>query len=230
MGAAVADEHAQVFVADPYLDLRTGTGSEFPVYYVVERGESVEILMRRTDWFKVRTAKGKEGWVSRAQMERTLTEAGVQTTFRDVLLEDYLRRRFYGGMDYGRLEYDPILILRLGYQVSRNFAVELTRSEAVGTYSTIDLTQLSLVATPVTDSAIIPYFSFGLGAFHKTPKVTLVNAKSVSATVGNAGVGLQYYLTRNFVMRADYRQFVVPVDENRLDKYGQWSLGVAAFF
>ena len=153
---------------------------------------------------------------------------GVQATFRDVLLEDYLHRRVYVGIDYGRLEQDPLLILRLGYQLSKNFALELTGAESIGSYATVELTQLNLLSTPVTDAAVVPYFSLGLGGFVKTPKATLVNVRTVTATIGNAGVGVQYYLTRNFVTRLEYRQFVAPIDENRLDKYRQWSLGIAA--
>src|SRR5215468_7108882 len=70
------DRNERVLVADPYLELHTGPGRGFPIFDIAERGERVEILGRHTDWFKVRTERGKEGWVSRAQMEATLTEAG----------------------------------------------------------------------------------------------------------------------------------------------------------
>src|SRR5438552_3520272 len=90
-GAAWAEEtHERVWVAEPYLDLRTGPGRGYPVFYIAERGEAVEILRRHTDWFEVRTERGKEGWVSREQMETTVTEAGTQKMFGDVLMEDYL--------------------------------------------------------------------------------------------------------------------------------------------
>ena len=59
----------QVQVSAPYIELHTGPGSGYPVDYVVERGEWVSILKRRTDWFKTRTRSGKEGWVSLLQMK-----------------------------------------------------------------------------------------------------------------------------------------------------------------
>ena len=67
--AQAADQYKTVAVADPYLEMRTGPGRGYPKFYAVDRGESVEILKRRTDWFLVRTSNGKEGWVDRAQME-----------------------------------------------------------------------------------------------------------------------------------------------------------------
>ena len=48
---AADDEYRQVSVADPYLEMHTGPGKGYPVFHVVDRGESVDIMMRRTDWF-----------------------------------------------------------------------------------------------------------------------------------------------------------------------------------
>ncbi len=64
-------------ITDPYIELRTGPGRGYPVFFVAGRDEWIEILLRQTDWFKVRTANGQEGWVNRAQLETTLTEAGT---------------------------------------------------------------------------------------------------------------------------------------------------------
>ena len=47
--AFAADEYRVVSVADPYLELRTGPGRGYPVFHVVDRGETVEIMKRRTD-------------------------------------------------------------------------------------------------------------------------------------------------------------------------------------
>ena len=59
---------ARVRVMEAFLDLRTGPGRGYPITQVAERNEWVVIELRHTDWFKVRTARGQAGWVSRAQM------------------------------------------------------------------------------------------------------------------------------------------------------------------
>ena len=63
--AATADDEIfrKVAVADPYLEMHTGPGRGYPIFHVVDRGEQVEILMQRTDWYQVRTERGIEGWV-----------------------------------------------------------------------------------------------------------------------------------------------------------------------
>src|ERR1700722_2087249 len=62
--ARAAHELLQVFITQPYLELHTGPGRGYPVSQVVARGDSVDVLFRRTDWIKVRTERGLEGWAS----------------------------------------------------------------------------------------------------------------------------------------------------------------------
>ena len=63
---SAAREYLQLLVAQPYLELHTGPGRGYPVFHAVPRDESVDVLFRRTDWFKVRTERGVEGWASQA--------------------------------------------------------------------------------------------------------------------------------------------------------------------
>ena len=39
-----ADELAEVKVADPYLEMRTGPGEGYPIFHVVDRDEFVEVI------------------------------------------------------------------------------------------------------------------------------------------------------------------------------------------
>ena len=71
-----ADESRTVTVADPFLEMHTGPGGGYPIFHVVDRGDNVDVLKQRTEWYLVRTDKGKEGWVERAQMELTLQPDG----------------------------------------------------------------------------------------------------------------------------------------------------------
>src|SRR5262245_31233611 len=110
--AAAADPAAaqeKLQITDPYVELRTGPGRGYPIFYVAAREEWIEILLRHTDWFKVRTANGQEGWVNRSQLETTLTEAGTTKAFRDVLLDDYLRRKLELGAAWGIFDSEPMI-------------------------------------------------------------------------------------------------------------------------
>ena len=110
-------------IADPYIELRTGPGRGFPVFFVAARSEFIEVELRHTDWFKVRTDGGKIGWVSRQQLQTTLTAAGGTKTFRDTLLDDYLSRRVQLGAAWGRFKSEPMLKLWTSYRVSETLSV-----------------------------------------------------------------------------------------------------------
>ena len=62
--------HYEAVVAEPFLELHTGPGQGFPVFHVVDRGQRIEVLKRRTDWFQVRTDRGVRGWVPLGGHER----------------------------------------------------------------------------------------------------------------------------------------------------------------
>lgn len=227
MGAA---EYQRVQVQDPYMDLHTGPGRGFPAVQVVERDEWVEILMRKTDWFKVRTEQGKEGWVARSQMEKTLTEAGVRKNFRDVLMDDYLSRRLEVGFAAGRFDGDPSLAVRSSYRFSSFIIGEFSLSQVSGDFSSSRIVDLSLQIAPYSDNRFSPYFSLGFGHFRNEPKAPLVNAVDTSATTTMVGIGLRVYLTRRFIVRADFKDYVVMIDADRNEEFQQWVTGFSFFF
>ncbi len=173
-------------VTDPYLELRTGPGRGYPIFYVAERNEWIEITLRHTDWFKVRTAAGKEGWVDRRQLESTLTEAGRSKSFREVVLDDYLKRKLEFGAAYGRFKSEAVLKLWTSYNVTDVFAVELTGGQVQGVFSGTDFWHLNLLAQPWSDQRLAPYFGIGFGKFKNIPNASLVGAVNTDARPGRS--------------------------------------------
>ena len=226
-----ADEsNERVLVVDPYLELHTGPGRGYPIFDIAERDERVEILKRHTDWFKVRTARGREGWVSRAQMEATLTEAGERKTFRDVLFDDYLSRRLEFGFSFGTFKRDSLLSAYTGYRVHDNFVVEFTIAQSAGDFSGTSLYYGALVSQPFPDSRWSPFFALGAGRFTNTPKSTLVSANETKGDIVNAAIGLRYYVTRQFFLRIEAKTHVTLINYDSTNHYTELSAGAAFFF
>jgi hypothetical protein len=221
-------QHLQV--ADPYLELHTGPGRGFPVFFVVERHQWVEVELRHTDWFKVRTEEGKEGWVERQQLETTLTEAGGQTTFRDVLLDDYLRRRVEMGAAWGRFKSDPMLKVWTSYRMSETLSLEGTIGEVQGTFSGTDFWHVNLVTEPWSDRRLSPSFSVGLGKFKNFPNQSLVSAVTTDAKLANAALGLRYHLSDRFVARIDYTLYTAFIADTHSGEYHAFTAGLSFFF
>ena len=114
--AEAADESLRtVAVADPYLELHTGPGRGYPIFHVVDRGQSVEITMQRTDWYKVRAKNGVEGWVDRAQMELTLQPDGQEVDFEQADLDDFTDAKWEVGILAGDFGGANIISLYTGY-------------------------------------------------------------------------------------------------------------------
>lgn len=230
LAAAPARAAERVQVADPYLELRTGPGRGYPIFHVAAREEWVEILLRHTDWFKVRTANGREGWVHRTQLETTLTEAGSRKTFRDVLLDDYLQRRLELGAAYGRFKAEPMLKIWTAYRFSDALTVEGTIGQVQGVFSGTDFWHLSLNAEPWSDRRLSPFFGIGVGRFKNIPNASLVGALPTNANLSHASLGLRYHLTERFVARADYSFYTAFVADTRSIEYRAVTAGLSFFF
>ena len=220
----------RVQVAGPYLELRTGPGRGYPVFFVAERSEWIEIELRRTDWYRVRTAGGKQGWVVREQLETTLTEAGAQKTFRDVLLDDFLKRRVELGAAWGRFKTEPMLKFWGGVKFSDSIGAEVTLGQVQGLFSGTDYWHVNLTSEPWADQRFSPFFGVGVGKFKNIPNTSLVSAITTNAKLADAMVGVRYHLSDRFVLRADYTFYTAFLSDSRNGEYRALTLGLSFFF
>lgn len=224
----------RVQVADPYLEMRTGPGRGFPVHHVAARHEWVTIELRSTDWYKVRTASDtgndKVGWVHRRQLEATLTEAGVPKTFRDIALDDYLVRRVQLGAAVGRFKSEPMLKLWGSYRLSDTLSLEGTVGQVQGLFSGTDFWHVNLLAEPWSDQRLSPFLGIGVGRFNNFPNLTLVGAADTNANLANATVGVRWYLTERFVLRADWGLYTAFVSDQRSQEFRAATAGISFFF
>jgi uncharacterized protein YgiM (DUF1202 family) len=230
-GHAAADEpRERVQIADPYIEFRTGPGRSYPVFYVAERGSWIEIEMRHTDWFKVRAESGKEGWVNRQQLENTLTEAGSKKTFRDVLLDDYLRRRLEFGAGWGHFGSEPMLKVWTSYNLIDTIAIEATGGQVQGRYSGTSFWHVDLLVQPWSDRRLEPFFGIGVGRINNVPNASLVSAITSNANMANAMVGVRYHITDRLIARLDWAAYTAFIADNRTDQYRALTGGLAFFF
>lgn len=225
-----AGSDPRVQITEPYLDLHTGPGRGYPVTQSIQRGEWVEVLQRRTDWFKVRTADGKEGWVSRDKIETTLTELGDNTSFREATTGGYWDRRIEAGFAGGVVRRDSFMMMRIGYRFTDNLYVESALGQISGDFSDSTLHYVSVRSKPFPDWRWSPFFSLGIGRFINKPRATLVGATETRSNMANAAIGVDYEVTRRLYVRGDYRRHIVFVDESRINEYNELSLGVGLFF
>jgi hypothetical protein len=235
IAAAAVPAHAQlrverVQVTDPYIELRTGPGRGYPVFFVAAREEWIEITLRHTDWFKVRTGGGKLGWVHRQQLETTLTDAGGKKTFRDVVLDDYLSRRVELGATWGRFKSEPMLSIWSAYRLSDTLSIEGAIGQVQGVFSGTDFWRIGINVEPWSDRRLSPFFGIGVGRFSNIPNLSLVAAIPTDAKLAHAVIGVRYHISERFVARADVSLYTAFLDDTRSEEYGAFTAGLSFFF
>jgi uncharacterized protein YgiM (DUF1202 family) len=231
LAAWMRPAHAELLqVTDPFVEIRTGPGRGYPVFHVAAREERIEVLLRYTDWYRVRAENGREGWVHRLQLESTLTTAGSRKTFRDVLFDDYLQRRLEFGAAWGRFKSEPMLKLWTAYRLAEVFAVEAAVGQVQGVYSGTEFWRIGLNAEPFVDQRVSPFFGIGVGRFRNIPNASLVGVVTTDANLADASVGLRYYLTRRFLARLDYTLYTSFVSDRRTSQFNAVTAGLSFFF
>jgi len=228
--ASSAREYLQLFVTAPYLELRTGPGRGYPVFHVVPRDGSVDVLFRRTDWFKVRTERGVEGWASLNDMQKTLLadgtpfhfDLGDRAGFTAHHEELGLFAGAYGGASlvsgYYSLAFNPQL------------ALEGALGAFYGRYSNGVTGDIGLTHVIAPEAWLSPLLMLGGGEVHTEPKATLVQAANRTEPTAYVGGGVRCYLTRRFFLRAEFKAHWVFTKRNQNEEADEWKAGFAFFF
>jgi hypothetical protein len=228
--ACSARELLQVFVTAPYIELHTGPGRGYPVFHVVPREDSIDVLKRRTDWFKVRDERGVEGWAAQRDMLNTVLADGSPFTFSLGDRAGFTAHRGELGVfvgDYG----GATLISGYGsYSFNSSLAAELSLGQFLGNASNGIVGDLGLTHVFLPEWRLSPFVMLGTGFVNIDPKATLVAPPDRTDQTAYYGAGLRFYLTRRFFLRGEYKSHMVFTSRNDNDEVDEWKLGFAFFF
>lgn len=220
----------EVQVADPYIELHSGAGAGYPVFHVEEREAWVEILKRKTDWFKVRTETGKEGWVARKQLEQTLSPDGEKTEITDASLKEFSFHRWEAGAMGGQFDSADVMTLYGGFFFTPNLSAEISVAKIFTDHSDSEMANLSLLIHPVPGWRASPFFTVGSGVIRTRPKATLIEESDQTDQLAHVGAGLRVYLARRFIFRAQYKRYVIFQSKDDNQEINEWNAGFAVFF
>jgi len=225
-----AREYLQLFVAEPYLQLHTGPGRGYPVFHVVPRAESVDVLFRRTDWFKVRTEHGVEGWASQADMQKTLLADGTPFHFDVGDRAGFTSHRYEMGIFAGAYGGASLVSAYGSFSFNPQLALEGALGRFFGRFSNGYSGDIGLTHVFAPESRWSPFLTLGLGEVHTEPKATLVQATNRTESTAYVGGGVRYYFTRRFFLRAEYKAHYVFTKRNQNEEADEWKAGFAFFF
>jgi opacity protein-like surface antigen len=228
--AAAQEKLLQVFISEPYLELSTGPGRGYPVFHVVERDASVDVLFRRTDWFKVRDEQGVEGWARANDLRRAKLADGSPFVFNLGDRNGFTSHDWelgIGGGDYGGAN----LINAYGaYSLTDNMKVELTLSQFLGNASNGYKAEAGLTHVIFPEWRISPFLELGTGVVYVEPRATIVLPDDRTDQTAYVGAGVRVYLTRRFFVRADYRWHTIFTSRDDNQELEEWKVQIACFF
>jgi hypothetical protein len=219
-----------LFITEPYLELHEGPGRGYAVTQVVPRGDSVDVLYRRTEWFRVRTPRGVEAWAHQRELSKATWADG--TAFK-VDLGDragFTSHRWEMGVLAGDYGGATLISGYLSRSFNEQLAIEMTVSQFLGNASNGYTLDLGLTHVFRPEWRLSPFVTLGTGVIHIEPKATLVAPADRTDQTAYAGGGLRFYLTRRFFVRGEYRSHMVFTSRNENEEIDEWKLGLAFFF
>ena len=122
-------------VVDAYLEMRTAPGRGYPIFHIAERGERIVLLKRKTDWIKVRSQRGVEGWAHVSDVGRTVDALGEALALASPDLESFSKRRWEAGLMLGDYGDTDAVSAYGGFHFTRNLSLELELTENFGEFS-----------------------------------------------------------------------------------------------
>ncbi len=219
-----------VEVSESYVDIYTGPGASYPRFYIAERGEKLQLLGQRTGWFRVRTAAGKVGWVSRQQMEKTLLAPGIFFHVEEANKGTFLARRWEMGVLAGDFAGDQSITLYSGYALTPVISAEVSLAQVLGDFSDSLLLNVDLLMQPFHRWRLSPFFALGSGVINTQARKTVVNTRNSTDPISHVAIGLRTYLARRFILRAEYRNYVIFTNHEDNKEIDEWRAGLAFFF
>jgi opacity protein-like surface antigen len=220
----------QLVVVEPYIELHEGPGRGYAVTQVVPRGDTFQVLYRRTEWFRVRTRRGVEGWAHEREILKARLPDGSPFTIDLGNRAGFTSHRFELGASMGDYGGATLIGTYFAFLFNEQLQLELTGAQFLGNASNGYSAEVGLAHVYRPDWRLSPFLTLGGGVIRIEPKSTLVQPEDRTDQTAYAGAGVRFYLTRRFFLRGEYRHHMVFTSRNENEEINEWKLSFAFFF
>lgn len=226
---AYAKYQPEVVVSDPYVEMHTGPGRGYPIFYVAAQGDHITILKEHTDWYKIRTPRGKEGWVHVSQMSSTLDLDGQPIAFPMYGLDEFTKRRWTFGVGGGDFDGARVINATGAFALTPNIRAEIVASQLLGDYSDGYMGTASIVMSPFPEWRMSPFFGIGTGIIHIEPQTTIVQSEDRTDEIVHVGAGFDVYVSQRFIFSVVYKHHTVLTSRDDNQEIDEWTAGFSVF-
>jgi hypothetical protein len=225
------EEAVQLSVIDTYLELHTGPGRGYPIFHVMEKGETVYVHSRRTNWFYVSDRRNRQGWVKQEGLARTLAPTGLPAALPNTKHGDFLAQQGRVGFSLGQQGNADTATVMAGYRLLSFAGIEAEYGQIFGSQIDGITYGASLLIEPIKSWSFTPFISKGYGwqEWKEKTKQQVGANNSFNSRYEYTGVGINYYIGYNFVVRGEYRKVYLTGDNDSLSN-SAWRLGFSSFF
>ena len=247
---AKQDEKLTLSILEPFLDFHTGPGKNYPVFYIAQYGEIIEVQKRRNDWFKVNLKVNgdriKTGWVHRnaigltmrssslpemiANNKANISEEDIVLAKDDPLLSTLFNPNLYFGFNYGQRASADVVGIHIGKQITDSFNIELQVDEFLGATAQGQTWAGILAFSPFPTWRLSPFTEIGAGSIHSTARGTNSQQNAGSNKFLQSGFGLQLRLSDRYRLRLEYRHLNVLTSNDNNGEIETWHIGFSGYF
>ncbi|GEM_PF-1026735 len=239
-----ASEKLQLSILEPFLDIHTGPGKNYPVFYIAQRGETIEIQKRRNEWFKVHLKvigdRTKIGWVHRNALGLTMitnSRASNEKNSDDIvlakddpLLSTLFNPDLYFGFNYGQMSSADLVGIYIGKAITDSFSVEVQAGEFLGATAQGNTVAGVIAFAPFPQWRLSPFVQIGAGEIYTTARGTNSQQNAGSNTFLQSGFGLQLRLSDRYQLRLDYRHHNILTSTDNNGELETWHIGFSGYF
>lgn len=228
------EQQLRLEVIDPFIELHTGPGKGYPIFYTIEQGEQIAVITRRTGWYEIKAQNGRIGWAKASQVARTLLPTGEPVDLPTISYGDYLKNSWRVGFNLGQfssgeLEGADIFGYSLGYRPLSLLGVEIESGNFYETEVKGNYQSLNILVEPFSEWKLSPVLMIGGGSMEIESQPELTPLSFEKENFSRVGLGVNYYIGRNFVLQAGFQNLKVSTDNND-ERLKRWNLGFNAFF
>ncbi|OUR66267.1 hypothetical protein A9Q73_07410, partial [Bermanella sp. 47_1433_sub80_T6] len=190
----------ELSVIDTYLELHTGPGRGYPIFHVIEQGQSVKVLRRRSNWFYVSDRRNTQGWVKQESLARTLAPTGMPAALPDIQHGDFLAQQGRIGFSVGQLGTSYTANVTAGYRLLSFAGIEVEYGQIFKDLEDGSSVGATVIIEPIKSWSFTPFISKGIAwQDWKKKKKSSVGGNSFSSNSEFTGAGINYYIGFNFV-------------------------------
>ena len=219
-------------VDDSYLDIYSGPGKAYPAFYIAENQETVYLLNSQSGWYRVELRNKhnqaiKKGWIPESQVKPGLENLGKKNNPGSFLTRH--PGKWFFGAGSGTFNDNSMIQSKLGYFPNEQLWFELGISEVLDSLAKSRIYQLNILHSPYGQKTISPFFGLGLGKLENHPYQNLLNLKDDDASFMNLNIGLHWYISDKYMLRSDFKNYVLDLNDDDLESHQEFSLGLSVF-